>query len=300
MTPPIIFAGMPPIPLRLALAASEGFGELDDGWPLLREALAAIGFDSHVVVWDDPVVDWPSFDLVTVNYTWGYVTRRPEFLDWAARVATRTRLVNPEPVVKWNSEKSYLGDLAADGIPIVPTWWVPPGAGWSPPSEDYVIKPSVASGSLGAARYRRAGVDTADAHVRRLHRQGQTVMVQPYQPAIDVHGEVALIYFDHQFSHAVSKQALLQPDVGETERLWEQHVITPTEATDQQRHLAETTLDAVRQRVGPTAYARVDVIDDFDGHPLVLEVELIEPAFYLTHGVGAPERFAAALRGRIG
>jgi glutathione synthase/RimK-type ligase-like ATP-grasp enzyme len=290
---------MPPIPTRVALAASEGFGDLDDGWPLLQEALAAAGVDPHVVIWDDPMVDWQSFDLVTVNYAWGYVTRRREFLEWAARVATETRLVNPEPVVKWNSEKTYLADLAADGIPIVPTWWVPPGAGWTPPSDDYVIKPSVASGSLGAARYRRAGVDTAEEHVRRLHRDGQTVMVQPYQPAIDAHGEVALIYFDHQFSHAVGKRALLQLDVGEIERLWEQHVISATDATDRQRSLAEATLDAVSQRVGPSAYARVDVIDDFDGHPLVLEVELIEPAFYFTHGVGAPERFAAVLGGRI-
>lgn len=290
---------MPTIPPRLGLAASEGFDDLDDGWPLLHEALAAAGFDPHIVVWDDPTVDWPSFDLVTVNYAWGYVTRRPEFLDWAARVATQTRLVNPEPVVKWNSEKTYLADLAADGIPIVPTSWIPPGAGWTPPSGDYVIKPSVASGSLGAARYRRAGIDIAEEHVRRLHRDGQTVMVQPYQPAIDANGEVALIYFDHEFSHAVSKQALLEPDVGEIERLWEQHVITPTQATDKQRRLAESTLDAVSRRVGSTVYARVDVIDDFDGHPLVLEVELIEPAFYFTHGVGASERLAAVLRRRI-
>ena len=291
---------MPPIPSRLALAASQGFGDLDDGWPRLRDALAAVGFDPHVVIWDDPAVDWQSFDLITVNYAWGYVTRRPEFLDWAARVATETRLVNPEPVVKWNSEKTYLADLAADGIPIVPTSWVPPGAGWAPPSDDYVIKPSVASGSLGAARYRQAGVETAEEHVRRLHRDGQTVMVQPYQPAVDANGEVALIYFDHEFSHAVSKQALLQPDVGEIERLWERHVIASTEATDQQRRLAETTLDAVDRRVGSTAYARIDVVDDLDGHPLVLEVELIEPAFYFTHGPGAPQRFAAVLHHRIG
>ncbi|HEV3265300.1 MAG TPA: hypothetical protein VG014_07235 [Acidimicrobiales bacterium] len=290
---------MPSIPPRLALAASQGFGDLDDGWPLLQGALVAAGFDAQVVIWDDPMVDWQSFDLVTVNYAWGYVTRRREFLDWAATVATETRLVNPEPLVRWNSEKTYLADLAADGIPIVPTWWVPPGAAWAPPSDDYVIKPSVGSGSLGAARYVRAGIGTADDHVRRLHRDGQTVMVQPYQPAIDANGEVALIYFDHEFSHAVSKQALLQPDVGEIERLWEQHVITSIEATDQQRRLAETTLEVVTERVGKPAYARVDVIDDLDGHPLVLELELIEPAFYFTHRAGAPERFAAVLRDQV-
>ncbi|HWD51682.1 MAG TPA: hypothetical protein VG412_04725 [Acidimicrobiales bacterium] len=287
---------MPPIAPRLALAASQGFGDLDDGWPLLQTALVAAGFDPQVAVWEDPAVDWGSFDLVAVNYAWGYVTRHRDFLEWTARVATETRLVNPQEVLAWNSEKTYLADLADDGIPIVPTSWVPPGGVWTPPSDDYVIKPSVASGSLGAARYRRTGIETAKEHVRRLHRQGQTVMVQPYQPAIDAHGEVALIYFDGRYSHAVSKQALLEPDVGEIDRLWERHVITPAEASDRQRSLAETTLAAVTSRVGSTAYARVDVIDDFDGHPVVLEVELIEPAFYLTHGVDAPERFADVLR----
>jgi len=228
--------------------------------------------------------------------TWRPCCWAQEFLDWVGRVAGQTRLVNPAPVLEWNIDKTYLADLAVDGIPTVPTSWVPPGAEWTLPSNDYVIKPSVASGSLGAARYRDASVDTAQEHVRRLHRDGQTVMVQPYQPAVDSHGETAMIYFDHRYSHAVSKQALLRPDVGEVDRLWEQHVITASEATGPQRRLAEEALEAVSRRVGRTAYARIDVVDDFDGHPQVLEVELIEPAFYFTHAVSGAGQFAAVLR----
>ena len=65
---------MPPTSPRVALAASESSG--DDGWPRLRDALVAAGFAPELAGWGDPTVDWGSFDLVTVNYAWGYVTRR--------------------------------------------------------------------------------------------------------------------------------------------------------------------------------------------------------------------------------
>jgi hypothetical protein len=56
---------------RVAFAASGDMLELDAGWPLLRAAVAAAGVDPAVAVWDDPAVDWASFDLVVANYTWG-------------------------------------------------------------------------------------------------------------------------------------------------------------------------------------------------------------------------------------
>ena len=129
-------------------------------------------------------------------------------------------MVNPAPVLRWNSDKTYLADLAAEGIPIVPTRWVPPGADWEPPSEDYVIKPSVASGGIGVARYRGLPVNVADRHVLRLHEEGYTVMVQPYQSNVDDAGEASLIYIGGHYSHAINKAAMLQADVGVADRLW--------------------------------------------------------------------------------
>jgi glutathione synthase/RimK-type ligase-like ATP-grasp enzyme len=282
--------------MNLAIAASAEFGELDDGWPALQVALAKVGFHAQVVAWDDPQVDWGRFDLVAAMYAWGYVARRKTFLAWADRVEAVTGLANSAAHLRWNSDKTYLRELDARGIPVVPTTWARPGQTWEPPADDYVIKPTVASGSLGAARYQAGSRDAADAHVRRLHQAGQTVIIQPYQGSVDVGGETALVFLGDRFSHAVTKSGLLAADAGETDRLWEQEVITPTEAAPGARRLAEIVMGAVTGRFGPTAYARVDLVDDEQGRPRVLEVELVEPSLFLATAEGSAQRLADVLR----
>ena len=281
---------------RVAIAASNDFLDLDDGWPLLQEAMSAEGLAPSMLVWDDPGADWSGVDLVVATYLWGYVTRRREFVNWAYRVASSARLVNPAPVLEWGSDKSYLVDLAAEYVPIVPTIWVRAGERWRPPSGDYVIKPSVASGGMGAARYVNHGFQMADRHVRQLLAAGQTVLIQPYQPAVDEEGEIALIYFGGNYSHAVRKEALLRSDVGVIDRLWERQMITRAVPRDDQSLVADAAMRAVDHRVGPTGYARVDLVDDVEGRPVVLELEVVEPSLFLTHCPEAAARFASHLR----
>jgi glutathione synthase/RimK-type ligase-like ATP-grasp enzyme len=276
---------------RVAFAASPEALDLDAGWPLLRDAVAAAGLEPAVVSWEDPAVDWAEVDLVVANYTWGYVTRRERFLAWAAAVARRTRLVNPEPVLRWNSDKAYLAELAAAGVPTVPTTRVPAGAAWDPPARDYVVKPSVSSGGIEAVRYVDSAVDTARRHVERLHAAGQTVLVQPYLPAVDAGGETSLVWFGERFSHAVAKGPVLEPDAGPVFGLWERQALAVRAPREDQLALAERALAAA----GATAYARVDVVDDADGRPVVMELELVEPSLFLHLVPEAAPRFAAEL-----
>ena len=277
-------------------AASKESADLDDGWPDLHDALISVGLTPSVAVWDDPTVRWASHGVVVPVFAWGYVTRRPQFVAWAERVATSSLMVNPAPVLRWNSDKTYLADLAADGIPTVPTEWVPPGAAWKPPSDDYVIKPSVGNGGLGAARYRSTAVDHAIAHVQHLHEEGSIVMVQPYQPMIDRVGETDLVYIGGRYSHAIKKEALLRADVGVTPRLWERQVITAVEPKESQRALADAVMQAVNLRFGPTGYGRVDLVNGADGLPLVLELELVEPSLFFRHKPSAALSLANHLR----
>ena len=285
---------------RVGVAASSEFPELDAGWPELRAALTAAGLDPVVVAWDQESAGGGTLDLVIVNYCWGYVTRVGAFLAWAERTAARSLVMNPLPVLRWNSDKVYLGDLAAAGVPTVPTRFIAPGEAWSPPAGDYVIKPSVGSGGWGAARYARSDRQAAERHVAALHEAGQTVLLQPYQQAADTAGEIAMVFFGGQFSHAVHKAALLEPDRGPAEALWEREVIAPTTPSASHLKLAKAAMAAVARRLGETAYARVDVIDGNDGAPVVLEVELVEPSLFLPAAEGAADRFARVLAGLLG
>jgi hypothetical protein len=63
----------------------------------------------------------------------------------------------------------------------------------------------------------------------------------------------------------------------------------------------DVVLAHVAQRFGADAvlYARVDVIDGPDGHPMLLELELTEPSLFLPVCDGAADRLADAISARV-
>jgi hypothetical protein len=124
-------------------------------------------------------------------------------------------------------------------------------------------------------------------------------MVQPYVPSVDAVGETSLIYLGGGFSHAVARGPVLTPDAGVRDRLWERQRVSPVAARTDQLDVAGAVLDVVGDRFGPTAYARIDLVDDGSG-PLVLEAELVEPALFLDGAPGSAEHLAAVLASLAG
>jgi len=252
----------------------------------------------HVVlpaVWDDPGVDWGSFDVVVIRSTWDYNRRRPAFLDWVHRCARASRLWNPETTVVWNSHKSYLADLGAAGVRVIPTEPGRPGEsleelcrrrGW----RSVVVKPMVGAAAEGAHfvdEDHRA--DFEPTYAARL-REGEQ-MVQPFIEGVLAPGERSLVHIDGEFTHAFSKGAALPVDRRESEGY------RIVEAGPEERALAERALASVR----PTPlYARVDVVAGPGGEPLLMELELLEPYLHLQGSALARDRFARALLSKAG
>src|SRR5262249_236557 len=151
--------------------------ERDD--QLLLEPLAALGVKAVPAVWDDPEVDWGSFDLVVLRSPWDCMTRRDRFVAWAHSLPA---LYNPAAVGGGNPDRRYLGELGGGGVPGVPTTFLSPHDFWQPPAtrDDYVIKPAVSAGSRDTGRYGPADEVEAVAHVRRLQQARRLTMIQPY------------------------------------------------------------------------------------------------------------------------
>jgi hypothetical protein len=282
---------------RIALATCATLPDLDRDDQLLLEPLRASDIDVHAAVWDDPSVDWSAFDLVVIRSTWDYPARRAEFLEWALRVP---HLANAADVIEWNTDKRYLSDLASVGVPVIATSWVAPTDQVALPRHGrHVLKPAVGAGSLDAAAFSMHDEHEqamAREHASRLLAAGQTVMVQPYLEAIDEVGETALMFFGGTFSHAVGKQAMLAGDRElEAGGLYKKETIEPRRPTDAELAVATRALAAVPGGPGGLAYARVDLIPDATGQPLLIELELTEPSLFLTHGPGSAARFATSL-----
>jgi glutathione synthase/RimK-type ligase-like ATP-grasp enzyme len=284
----------------VALATCSVVPELDDDERLVIPALASLGVSATPAVWDDPAVDWSTFELVVLRSAWDYAERRDEFLRWCAALP---RVLNALPVVAWTTNKVYLRELAAAGIATVPTVWMEPDPGADghllPPGE-VVVKPAISAGARNASRYLPEHGAEARAHADRLLSEGRTVMVQPYLASVDEAGETALIYIAGTFSHAINKGPLLTAPGKTTSGLWEPERITAVQPRDDERELAETALDALQWPRHELLYARVDAVREADGTPAILELELAEPSLFLAHGDGAAERFAAAIADSVG
>ncbi|MEU0751524.1 ATP-grasp domain-containing protein [Streptomyces albogriseolus] len=253
----------------------------DRDLPVLVRALNEAGAEASAEVWDDAGVDWARFDLAVIRSTWDYSWRAAEFTAWAERCGALTRLANPADVVRWNTDKRYLADLAAAGAPVVETRYLAPGdAVELPDGHEFVVKPASGAGARFAARYTPDEHDTAVRHVRRLHDDGFTAMVQPYVRAIDSGGERALQFFGGTLLHASRKGPVLAPGTPYDQRKTAHPGLTDWTPTTDELAVAQAALAAV-PGAPELLYARVDLVDGDDGRPRVMELELVEPNLFL-------------------
>jgi len=284
----------------LATCADLPVGDADDAG--LLAAFHARDIDVHWIPWNhtDPHDFRDEIDLLVLRSPWDYTDDREGFLAWLS--AVDVPIFNPLELVRWNSDKRYVVELAAAGIPTVPTaimeapeqpLVVPEGF------EEFVVKPSVDAGSKGAERYRSTEADRAREHARHLLRSGSEVLVQPYIPSVDSGSETGLIYIDGRFSHAIAKGPMLKREgkADLVDGLYVAEVIDPRTPTDAQLAVAQQVLAAVPYSGG--LYARVDLIDAPDGSPLLLELEMVEPSLFFAFHPPAADALVSAIEARL-
>ena len=258
------------------------------------DALRAAGVSTDVVSWDEDR-DWGAYELVVVRTPWDYFDRVTQFLDWAARVERETSLVNPADVLRWNSHKGYLAEFTAKSVPTVPTRLVPgPSTDVADqirevPWEEIVVKPAVDGGARHAWRGLRDDPSLSRV-AERLTEHGD-VVVQPFVPAI-VDGERSLVFLGGRFSHAVRKV----PKAGDYRS--QRHL--GGREVDHEPDSAElqVALAAMAAAPGRLTYARVDLVD-WEGAPVLIELEVIEPDLFLRDVPERVDRFVEVVRDEL-
>ena len=190
-------------------------------------------------------------------------------------------------MLRWNSDKSYLGRLERQGAPVVPTLYAErlslellEEAARAFGTERLVAKPRISSTAWQTIRWSPgAPLDGGPEGA---------AMIQPYLPEIERSGEVSMIYFGGRFSHAIAKR----PQPGDFRVQPEYDGIIAGHRPGAGEHVAaERILAAVEE---PLLYARVDLVRGLDGAPQLIELELVEPDLYLGYEEDAGNRFASA------
>ncbi|MCR9196103.1 MAG: hypothetical protein NXH88_15295 [Hyphomonas sp.] len=258
----------------------------------LRAPFADLGMEVIDVDWADQTQDWASYGAVIIGTTWDYWDHAEEFLRTLDKIEQQTQLFNSAQLVRWNSHKSYLKDLAEEEVRVIPTLWIDQiddaafrNAFEALGSDDLVFKRQVGAGADGQFR-----LSPTDPRPEMPH----PMMVQPFMPKIQEEGEYSFIFIYGSFSHALLKQAKagdyrIQSTYGGVET-----AITPS---DEDLADAAAILDILREI---PLYARVDMLRGDDGRLLLMELELIEPYLYPLEGKRLGRMMAMAVRMRLG
>ena len=245
-------------------------------------AFAAQGLDLVEVDWR--ACEPAAFDLIFLRTCWDYTDHEAEFLAFLDRAQAVSRVANAPALVRWNLSKLYLRELAAKGLPVIPSLFTD-----SPiplidafdrlGAEELVLKPVVGSSGFGQARLTRA------------EAAGQTLepgrFAQPLIPEISTWGEVSLIFAGGAYSHAVRKTAgagdyRIHVMHGGAEHA---HEASPAEIA-----IGQAFIDALP--VSPLA-ARVDLVPHVGGW-LLMELEAIEPHLFPQYAPDLGDRLARA------
>jgi glutathione synthase/RimK-type ligase-like ATP-grasp enzyme len=257
--------------------------------------LTAFGWQVSTLSWRQTAVPWTDFDAVIIRSTWDYWNDVAAFLKVLERIDRETRLANPLELVRWNLEKTYLRDLQARAVRIVPTIWPKSirAERWVDffdrmQSDELVIKPVIGANGEDACRVSRTDPLERLEQIETLFR-GRAAMVQRFMPHILDEGEYSLFYFNGNLSHAI-----LKVPVDAEFRSQEEHGAEIL-SVEPEQHLLEAGEQAVVALPGAPLYARIDFVRNDAGKFALMELELIEPSMYLRTNEAASATFARAI-----
>ncbi|MCC6402651.1 MAG: hypothetical protein IT207_01440 [Fimbriimonadaceae bacterium] len=270
--------------LRIGLATSVIKTEHDPDEAIQLQAFASAGHAVEMVAWDDEDADVSRFDVIVLRSTWNYPMDPQGFLSWCHRVSSVATLVNPLPAVRWNIDKVYLTELRAHGVATVPSVYFERGQRTvvSKLFDDWgavVVKPRISAGSLYTKRFDPGSEEECQKYLN-AHVAERAMMVQPFLAGVETLLEHCLIVIGGNTTHAIAKQPRFSDGT--------ESVGAALEPSEFERSLATRVIASLPF---PVSYARIDLMPDEDGDPLVSEVELIEPSLFFAQNPAALDTF---------
>ena len=284
---------------RLAFATSADYPSIQPDDAGLAASLERLGIQPIICIWNDPDVDWSTFDAVLIRTIWDYFKYHAAFMHWLDRLdQLGIPTINDSQLLRWNSDKGYLLELAEHGIDIIPTQLASVhelnDLLAAMPGQQVVIKPTISGGAWHTLRG-TVGDQTFAQAVAQLPPE-YDYLVQPFVPEVVSDGEWSLLYFAGQFSHAVIKRPAVGDYRVQGEYGGSADPIVPSAAT---LTAAGRALAAVAEiGHGDHLYVRVDGVI-CAGRFLIMELELIEPFLHLDIRPGAAEGLARHVAERL-
>lgn len=276
--------------------------DADRDLALIRVALQQRGVQVRLIDWRDEAADLTGLDLILIKSPWDYASRADEFLAFLAAAEAAAPVLNHPELIRWNLDKRYLAEVAERGVAVCPTTFCTSPdqvrAALAEADGRVVVKPHVSAASADTGLF-EIGDAAAVALAEQILADGKVVLVQPAVPSVAELGERSLIHFGGRFEHCIRKGPLLALGGGLRSAEYVESITAET-APDDERQLAAQALATVAElftergipQASPPLYARVDIARDAADRPIIMELELFEPSYFLDLAPGAEERYA--------
>lgn len=222
---------------------------------------------------------------------WDYSVNPSAYQAFLVRALVKgIKLINSADLQHWNINKHYLADLEQAGLPVIPSLYleIDKAKAWTDiisqcDWQNPVIKPLIGQSGKGVRRL--------DGQIPTRTEYKKGAIVQPFIDSITEQGELCLIYIDGKFSHAIRR----------TPTDWRANSahgveISPITAKEDWLKVAEKALLALPQL---PVYTRIDGLIDANQQFILNEVELIEPALYLSQDKDSLTRFVDDICGYL-
>lgn len=262
--------------------------EFDDENRATADALADLGLRPELHPWHTGIDAWLEADLVLVRTTWDYPSHLEDFERWLDVLdGAGIPVINPIPFLRWNLRKTYLLELEAEGVAIVPTEIV--AAGSRLPEADHlrVVKPLVGVGGIGTRLVPEGEATTVEIDA----------LVNPFLPRV-ADGERSIFLVDGEPVKAFRK--VPDGDDFRAHPQWGGKYFVDDDPDPHALAEARRAYEAAdRLTGGGLVYLRVDLLQDDEGRWLVLEAEGLEPSLYTDVDTGVAEALASAVSKRL-
>jgi len=274
--------------VSIALATCKKTYETAKDETALHRALQSLNVAIKFPIWSEEEEDWEEYDLVVPRTTWDYQKHFSQFCKWLHIVSQTTRVCNPISTLIWNAHKKYLKDIQTAGIQVIPTAYITNSSVTKDSVRQAVknfgrtrvlVKPSVGASSSDCMVFDSHDLQSILSHVKNLlHVSQDMVLVQPFSNSVTVKGEYSLMLWGGKPSHGVRKipssrsfEFRVQEEHGGTNQIWH----------DPPEQVVKMSLQACQCAPGGWHYARCDFLNDEKLGWCLIELEMLEPSFYL-------------------
>jgi glutathione synthase/RimK-type ligase-like ATP-grasp enzyme len=283
---------------KLGIITCTKFPDLYEYDKDIKQLLSDEGFETEIVIWDNPELRIEDYDIMLMRSAWDYYYKPYQFKDFLERVkSSGIKCFNPAEVMLENMHKFYLKKIKEWGFDIIPTMFFKKDEDINinevlsfMDGKSFIVKPAISAASFMTKLFDKE-TEELHQHIKEITID-RDILFQKFIPEIQELGEYSNIFFSNGYKYSVQKMPVsgdyrVQNTYG--------GVYKQIEVPEIVKQTAQRLAD---KYLSQCLYVRVDGVLH-NNKFLIMEVEMIEPDLYMNIIPEAKREFIDSIKENI-